>query len=191
MKIAGNKIRTFLSLNTESSLNPKLKAVQDKLKLALGDYPVKWDNSDKFHLTLRFLGDIKDDKVSELAFVLDRLKFEFETIKFTAGGVGFFPNPKYPNVVFIALEEHGSSSKQLIEFIDRIILNFGVRPDKRFIPHITLGRFSRTKRTKIEKQIDITVEPMEIEFDSFYLMKSNLTPSGSVYEVINEFKFYK
>jgi 2'-5' RNA ligase len=140
-------------------------------------------------MTLRFLGEIPDDKIVELIFVLDRLKFDFETIKFTARGIGFFPNQKYPNVVFVDLEEDGNNSQKLVEFIDRIILNFGVRPDKRFIPHVTLGRFKRDKRIKIDKEINVKVKPFEVEMDSFYLMKSTLTPKGSVYEIINEFKF--
>ena len=170
-------------------MKPKLKVIQDDVKLALNDYKVKWENPDKFHLTLRFLGDINEDKIDELIFVLDRLKFDFELLKFTSGGVGFFPNEKYPNVVFVDLAEKGNNSDKLVEFIDRIILNFGVKPEKRFIPHITLGRFSRDKRAKIDKPINVKTEPFEITFDSFHLMKSNLGPKGSVYESLHEFKF--
>ncbi|MCI0448487.1 MAG: RNA 2',3'-cyclic phosphodiesterase [Chlorobi bacterium] len=170
-------------------MQSKFKGIQDNVKPALRDYPVKWEDSDKFHLTLRFLGEIANDKISELIFVLDRRKFEFDTIKFTAKGIGFFPNQNYPNVVFVDLEEHGNNSQKLVKFIDRIILNFGVKPDKRFVPHVTLGRFKRDKRVKIDKQIIVKVEQIGIEMDSFYLMKSILTPKGSVYETINQFKF--
>ena len=170
-------------------MQPRFKSIQDDVKSALKDYPVKWENDDKFHLTLRFLGDINENKIDELIFVLDRLKFEFETIKFTAKGIGFFPNQKYPNVVFVDLEEHGNNSQKLVEFIDRIILNFGVKPDKSFVPHVTLGRFKRDKRVKLEKQINVKVEQVEIEMDSFYLMRSILTPKGSVYQTVNRFKF--
>ncbi len=185
------KIRTFLSLNIRSSLIKRLEAVQNDVKAALKDYPVKWENPNKLHMTLRFLGDTGIDKISDLVFTLDRLKLDFESMKFTANSVGFFPNPKYPNVVFISLDEEGNNSAKLVEFIDKIIFNFGVKPEKRFIPHITLGRFRRDKRIKIENPVIINVEPIEIEFDSFYLMQSTLTPEGSVYETISEFKFQK
>lgn len=186
------KIRTFLSLNIESSLAAeKLTSVQNNVKDALGSYPVKWEDSSKLHLTLRFLGDIDEDKIQQLTFTLERLKLDFDSIKFTANSVGFFPNPKYPNVVFIGLDEDGSNSSKLVEFIDKIIFNFGVKPEKRFIPHITLGRFRKDKRVKIEQEINIQVEPIEIEFDSFYLMQSILTPQGSVYKSISEITFSK
>lgn len=186
-----NKIRTFLSLNTDSSDINRFSEILNKTKESLKNYPVKWESSEKLHLTLRFLGDIDEEKIEDIVFTLDRLKTDFETIDFITNGIGFFPNAKYPNVVFIALDENGNNSEKLVEFIDKIILNFGIKPEKRFIPHITLGRFRRDKRVKITDYVNIKTEPFSIQFDCFYLMKSILTPKGSVYEIINEFKFSK
>ena len=186
-----DKIRTFLSLNIDSTAVNEFTEILNRTKLSLNNYPVKWEKPEKLHLTLRFLGDISEDKIDDLVFTLDRLKLDFETIDFSTNGIGFFPNAKYPNVVFICLEEKDSNSEKLVEFIDKIILNFGVKPDKRFIPHITLGRFRRDKRIKITEEIEINTEPINIQFDCFYLMKSTLTPKGSEYEVINKFKFSK
>jgi len=185
------KIRTFLSLNADEQLIQVLRRVQNDLKEELKSYPVKWENPDKFHLTLRFLGDLDENKAEELAFILDRLKLEFESIKFTVGDIGFFPNQKYPNVVFIGLNEESSNSEKLVEFIDKILLSFGIRPDKKFIPHITLGRFRRDKRTRLDKQVEVKIEHIKTEFESFCLMKSVLQPGGSEYHVLNKFKFSK
>jgi 2'-5' RNA ligase len=185
------KLRTFLSLNTGSGDINRLTEVQKDVMNALGKYQIKWENPEKLHMTLRFLGDVNEDRLESLIFTLERLKTEFESIKFTANSIGFFPNPKYPNVVFIALDEKGNNAEKLVEFIDKIIYNFGVKPEKRFIPHITLGRFKRDKRVKIEQPVNIQMEPIDLEFDSFCLMKSILTPAGSVYEVISNFKFNK
>lgn len=185
------KIRTFLSLNIPGELIPAFKVHQDIVKQALIDHSVKWEEPAKLHLTLRFLGDVIADKLQDLVFTLERLKPEFDSIRFTTDGIGFFPNPKYPNVVFTSLEEEGDNSARLVEFIDKIIFNFGVKPEKRFVPHVTLGRFRKDKRIKIDNPINLTVEPIKAEFESFFLMKSVLTPTGSVYEILNEFKFSK
>ncbi len=185
------KIRTFLSLNIEGPVAEKLSAIQSNVKEALKDYPVKWENPEKLHMTLRFLGDISEDKINDLVFTLERLKPDFESIKFTAGSIGFFPNPKYPNVVFIGMVEEGDNSEMLVGFIDKVISRFGVKPEKKFIPHITLGRFKKDKRTKINTPVDIKPEPVDAEFYSFFLMQSVLTSEGSVYETIGEFRFNK
>lgn len=170
---------------------PSIAEIQQLTIKALKNYPVKWEDPEKLHLTLRFLGDIAGDKVDNLIFTLDRLKLEFETIDFITNNIGFFPNEKYPNVVFLGLEENGINAERLIEFIDKIIFSFGIKPEKRFIPHITLGRFRRDKRIKIIEKVFVETEPISIQFDSFYLMQSKLTPQGSVYKVISEFKFSK
>jgi RNA 2',3'-cyclic 3'-phosphodiesterase len=185
------KIRTFLSLNIETSLIKSLEAIQNNVKEGLKDHKVKWEDPAKLHMTLRFLGDVGREKLDDLIFTLERLKPDFESIKFTTLSLGFFPNPRYPNVVFIGMEEEGDNSSKLVEFIDKIIFNFGIKPEKRFVPHITLGRFRKDKRIKIDKPVEVNVKPIEIEFVSFYLMRSILTPEGSVYETISEFKFNK
>lgn len=185
------KIRVFLSLNPSESEKELLEADQLKIRSLLKGANIRWEDPEKFHLTLRFLGDINADKIKRLSDTLDRLKFEFEEIEFETAGLGFFPDTKYPNVVFGGLKEAGSNSKTLVEFIDKIILNFGVKPDKRFIPHITFGRFSRKKRSKFDAGISFTLQHQTIIFKSFFLMQSILSPEGSAYKIINEFKFSK
>lgn len=164
-------------------------AVQLSLKGALHGISVRWEDPAKLHLTLRFLGDIGIGHIDELAGVLNRLKFDFEKINFEACNIGFFPNQKFPNVVYIGLEEIGENSAKLVGFIDKIVYNFGVKPDKRFVPHITLGRFSRNKRIQLTKMVEVNFEKFNIEFTSFCLMKSELTSGGSVHSVIKEIDF--
>lgn len=183
------KIRTFLSLNTGHDAQVSLKKIQDSLKADLKDYPVKWDDPGKFHITLRFLGDIEEDSIKGLIFTLERIKTDFEEIKFSYNSIGFFPNEKYPNVVYAGMNETGKNSEGLVSVIDNIIQNFGVKPEKRFIPHITLGRFRKDKRKKITKIIDIQAEPFSMIFSSFFLMRSVLKPHGSEFDVIKEFSF--
>jgi RNA 2',3'-cyclic 3'-phosphodiesterase len=182
-------LRCYLSLNIERSLQNRLKLAQDDLKSELRRQKVKWENFDKFHLTLRFLGDTEEGKISNISKELGDIKLGFDDIRMSVSGTGFFPNEKYPNVVFIGLEETGNSSGILVDSIDKILGKFGYKPDHNFVPHITMGRFRRENRVKIDKPVNIKTEPMEINFSSFFLMKSTLKPGGSVYEVIKEFKF--
>ena len=185
------KNRLFLSLNPAEEDLKELKKILPDLKNRFKDHYIKWENPDKFHLTFRFLGDIDEERTTVLASTLDRLKFDFENIGFSSDKIGYFPNSRYPNVIFAGLIEQGNNSDKLVSFIDRIILNFGVKPEKRFIPHITLGRFSRNKRKKIDEELTVSFPSENIVFDSFYLMKSTLTQDGSVYEILNKFNFIK
>lgn len=183
------KIRTFLSLNTEVSIRPGMAEIQKEVMEQLAGYKVRWEDPERFHLTLRFLGDIDEEKVPDLKTVLGRLKFDFEDIVFSVRGIGFFPDSKYPNVVYLDLDEKGDNTEKLVGFIDRIIFNFGVKPDKKFVPHITIGRFKKDKRIKLEKNVAAAFQPFSIRFDSFYLMQSLLQKEGSKHLALSEFRF--
>jgi 2'-5' RNA ligase len=183
------KIRTFLSLNLQNKEIECLKQDQNKIKGILGNENIRWEDPDKYHLTLRFLGDTDAEKIEPLISTLERLKFDFETIEFYTDKIDFFPNRRFPNIIFAGLKEKGKNIETLVGFIDKIIFNFGIKPDKKFIPHITFGRFNRNKRRKIASDMVFELTPLNIQFNSFSLMQSKLLPTGSEYEEISTFNF--
>ncbi|MEO8513775.1 MAG: RNA 2',3'-cyclic phosphodiesterase [Ignavibacteria bacterium] len=185
------KIRLFLSLNLEEDQIGSLKKDQAAIIDILGKENIRWEDPDKFHLTLRFLGDIDEDKIEPLTDTLERLKFDFEKVEFTTDKIDFFPNIRFPNILYAGLAEIGSNTETLVGFIDKVIYNFGIKPDKKFIPHITFGRFNKNKRRKIESNIAFNLTPLKIEFNSFFLMRSKLMPGGSEYEELSNFNFSK
>lgn len=185
------KIRAFLSLNLGKEEIRALRQDQAAIKHTLGSENIRWEDPDKYHLTLRFLGDIDEDIVEPLSDTLDRLKLEIDTIDFETEKIGFFPNRRFPNIMYAGLKEYENNSEALVSLIDKVIYNFEIIPDKKFIPHITFGRFSRKKRVKINASAEFSLSKIKIGFDSFSLMRSKLMPSGSEYEEISKFNFNK
>ncbi len=184
-------VRTFISLNISETVKGKLALVQRDLTGLLSDYRVKWENPKKFHLTLRFLGDLNSAEINDLAKDLSRIKAGFEHIVYFTESIGFFPNARYPNVVFVDLVEKGSSCEPLVDKIDKTIAEYGITPDKKFVPHVTMGRFRRDRRLALTGGIKVEVPKMEIMFENFHLMKSVPVDSGTVYEEIKNFRFEK
>ena len=182
-------IRAFISLNFDHSVNQTISAIQSKLKKSIGQFTLKWESTEKFHLTLRFLGNIEDWKVEGLCKDFGDLIFDFDRIKFQANGIGFFPNPYHPNVMYIGLDEIGDHVHTLVEWIDGIMLKNSIEPDKKFTAHITLGRFRKDNKTRINEKKLITFEPFNVEFDRFYLMESVLDSQGSKYFPVKQFVF--
>lgn len=185
------KIRAFLSLNLEDSVKIKIAEIQKELQKNPEEYLVKWENQGKFHLTLRFLGDININDAENIKDELGNINWSFKILRFTSNGIGFFPNLRKPNVVFIGLDEEGENSKELIEKIDKVITGFGIQPDKRFVAHITLGRFRRENKRSVNADNLPAVEPFNVKFDSFYLMESVLDSKGSKHYPVQEFNFNK
>ncbi len=183
------KIRTFLSLNIDQKSITKLEQIQKALKHLLKEYNIKWEKPGKLHITLRFLGDIDDRNIPILITELDKIKTGFNHIEFNVSGIGFFPDTRHANVIFISLTEVNTNSQILIEQIDNVIKIFRIIPDKKFVPHITIGRFRQGRKKRIKEKIDLSFADFKIVFNEFYLMKSILKSKGSEHEIISKFQF--
>lgn len=94
-------------------------------------------------------------------------------------------------MIFFGLKEEDNNSEILMDGIDEVILKYGIKPDKKFVPHITLGRFRRENRIGAADKIFPEIEHLSFEFDRFCLMKSILDYKGSQYFVIKDFLFNK
>jgi 2'-5' RNA ligase len=183
------KIRAFLSLNLEDSLKTRIAETQKELQSKLGGHLIKWENPEKFHLTVRFFGDVSEEVLGTLKIELGQINWDFDLLEFNSNGIGFFPNSRRPNVVFIGLDEKGNNSEQFVKEIDKVTAKFGILPDKKFVAHITLGRFRRENRKGVDENNLVKFEPFMVNFDSFYLMESVLGSKGSIYYPIKQFNF--
>ncbi len=162
--------------------------IQSQLKNALKEFPIRWEDASKLHLTVQFLGDTDFNTLEYLKSNFKKLKTGFKKINLRLNGIGFFPNEKFPKVVFASLEDDNNKCLQLAEKIKSITEKFGFEETKNFVPHITLGRY-KTNGRKLQGFVpQINFEPKEFTFDSFYIMKSELASSGSKYSVVDEFR---
>lgn len=139
----------------------------------------------EFHLTLKFLGDVDENKVDKIKAALTNVDFT----KFTAktSKLGIFPGEKLIRVVWVGLEP-----KETIVALQQEIENnlSDLFPkDTRFHPHLTLARVKsvKDKKTFIEQLNKIPTKEIEFSINSFKLIKSTLTPEKPVYEDVAEF----
>lgn len=139
-----------------------------------------------FHLTLKFLGEVDEPKKDSVIELLRKVKFEHFTAELSDMGV--FPNEDYIRILWVGLEPKGKIIK-LQQKIDDPLVNLFPK-DKRFHPHITLGRirFVKDKKGFIELLKSIKIDKKSFEVNSFKLVKSTLTPEGPFYEVLAEYK---
>ena len=69
------------------------------MRRAAGDARVRWTTREQFHLTLRFLGNVEDQKLEPLTAALQIACRECGALQLRAEKIGFFPNPRSPRVV--------------------------------------------------------------------------------------------
>ncbi len=181
-KNTNKKMRLFIALPLPDEIKNYLINVQQRIVQALQG---KINLVKEFHLTLKFLGEV-DEKTRE------KIKSSLQNIKvkpfhLQLNSLGFFPNENYIRVVWIGLKPAGKII-ELQQQIDNSLKDFFPR-DTRFEPHLTLGRVKFIKnKTEFKKQIAETkIEPKKLRIEKFQLIKSELTPNGPLYEIIEEF----
>ena len=64
-----DKVRTFIALPLPDELKQKMARTQSGLRDAGAD--VKWELPDKFHITLKFLGEVSEDIIDELMLAIE------------------------------------------------------------------------------------------------------------------------
>lgn len=132
-------IRTFIAL--EISAEVKTALARD-LVILKGQAPlVKWSRLENLHLTLRFLGDVKEDDLQELFDVLEEWIAPCRAFALEMKGIGVFPNWRHPRVVWAGCGEGSDDAVQLADVVKGACFELGYEREKRpFQPHLTLGR---------------------------------------------------
>ncbi|PIN79668.1 RNA 2',3'-cyclic phosphodiesterase [Candidatus Woesearchaeota archaeon CG10_big_fil_rev_8_21_14_0_10_34_8] len=169
-------MRTFLSIKILDKLKDKIQLLQKRL---LKD-GIKLVEKNNLHITLKFLGEINEAKLKQTKELLKNIKFK--PFKIQLKDIGVFPNKNYVRVIWIDCK-----SDELIYLGRQIntILKSLFRPET-FTAHLTIARVRRKIDLKefLEKECYIG----EFECSSFELMKSELTPNGPVYYVMQSYK---
>ena len=174
-------IRAFIAVEVDAF--PGILDFVDELKKS--PTRLKAVEPKNMHITLRFLGDIDDDKAEELSKSLRSLESE-AVFSFEVSSAGAFPNMKNPKVIWAGIEEGGELSA-IRRKVEDICEASGLERDKReFSPHLTLARVKDRKTKGIRPIIERyrgtyfgTVRVTEVK-----LKKSVLTPEGPVYSDI-------
>jgi 2''-5'' RNA ligase len=181
------KVRTFVGIKIPQELSSKIfKFSSEKLKNIKGK--IKLVEEQNLHITLLFLGEIEQNKISEIIDELKKIKHERFSIKIK--GLGFFPSHELPRVIWL-----GSESPQITNLYDKIKnkLKIFVQKDdsKSFVSHITIARVkSHISPAETKKLLDENgqLEFGEFEVKEFHLFESKLTPHGPIYKIIESFK---
>jgi len=163
-------------------------------KCGLNSKGIKWVPAENVHLTLKFLGDIKEDLTSEIEKELALICMRHDVFSINIRGAGAFPNFKYPNVLWVGIDE-SEKLESLYRDIEDSMNELGFeKEDRRFSPHLTIGR------VKDRKGIEPVIKGLytfkdiffgSIEVNKVLLMRSVLKPTGAEYSKIAGFKLSK
>ncbi|MCS7228479.1 MAG: RNA 2',3'-cyclic phosphodiesterase [Candidatus Kryptonium sp.] len=184
------KIRTFIAVDVPEKIKDEIFEIEKELMKSASE-GVKWEEKEKFHITLKFLGDVNEEAIDSIYKILNEKLNGFGKFSIIYKGIGAFPDTKNPRVIWIGCEDPTGKLFELQKIVEEKMSELGFeKEDKEYHPHITLGRVKKPKNIHnlIKKIETINFEARTGEVAEVLIMKSDLKPSGSVYTVLKKIK---
>lgn len=178
-------MRTFIAIEIPVHIRDSIDTQVQAFKTM--KMPIKWVGHENLHITLKFLGEIHDDKRSKLSFHLKAIAARQKVFSATLKNFGCFPHARRPRVLWIGVDKGAEHLITLTQDIEESLTQCGFPRENRFHPHLTIGR---TKKPCIVDDIikkEFSSEPFNV--DTLVMFKSTLTPQGAVYEALDTFRF--
>ena len=182
-------MRLFVALAISTEVRANLASLIRDLRTA--DSHPKWVNPDNLHVTLKFIGEVAPERVIEISDALAVVRTQQQVIA-EFHGIGFFPDARRPNVVWVGIQPSDILSTLAAE-VNRVLALVGIpREEKAFVPHLTIARFKETPmsaglRDEIEKRKSRAFGMLAT--NEFHLIESELKSSGAEYTTLRSFRF--
>ena len=174
-------IRLFVALiipeNIKDNIIETLKTVEQ-----FSDH--RWESKDKIHLTLKFIGDVKEEILQQIIEDIEFVK-NYSSFKCTVTEFGFFFRDRDPKILWCNLETN-DTLQSLIDELNLRMSNYGIEVEKRkFKAHLTLLRIKKKVSDQFVKQIkEMKIKLVEFNSNKIALIQSVLKPSGSEYKIL-------
>ncbi len=178
-------MRCFIAIELPEAVKEELKSLTARLKpLSRG---IRWAAVEGIHLTLKFLGEVREDAVAGVSNALTGVCAAHRPFNILIRGTGAFPGMRYPRVIWVGIERR-DDLQALQRDIDEALALLGFEREQRtFTPHLTLGRVKEGDRVDaVMKEVATFGETVfgTIDVAQVVLMKSTLKPSGAEYSPI-------
>ena len=137
-------VRIFAAVNLSIASVRALAKLQQALHEALaseGQLRVRWVPAPNIHVTVKFFGNLFEEQLHALRDAARQAVQEARPFALSARGLGAFPSPVKPRVLWVGLQDGAEALTALQERLEQAAEALGFAPETRpFHPHVTLGR---------------------------------------------------
>jgi 2'-5' RNA ligase len=192
-KSQGSELRLFVACELPSEMKTALAALQEALRRQ-GAPPVRWVRPEGIHLTLKFLGSVPAQQVSDIREALAPTVEGIQPLELSLGSLGTFGGRRGARVVWVGVEGDVERAAELQRRVEAALARLGFPAEQRaFSPHLTLARVpDHVGSAERERLWDLTKalaapEAAPVTIREVSLMRSILGPGGAVYERLAAF----
>jgi RNA 2',3'-cyclic 3'-phosphodiesterase len=146
-----DRVRAFLAVPLpESARACGCEAIETLRAVVPAD--VRWTPPENQHLTLKFLGEIQEDRVEALVERASAKLAGVAPVELALGGFGAFPSAREARVLWLGVARGAGALAKLARRLDSAARVVGAERERRpFAAHLTLGRLRASARVEIER----------------------------------------
>lgn len=186
-------MRLFVAVPLPEGIEEQLEALIDELRQTVPS-GVRWVPAKNIHLTLKFLGEQPVAVIRSISSVVAEAAAEHFSFPLAVGGLGCFPNPQRPRVLWVGLQDQTNQLSELQHRLEAGFEQMGIPLEQhRFHPHLTIGRVrkdaSRSQQQALADAVRLGGAPSLGRFNAneIVLFQSDLRPQGAVYSRVETF----
>ncbi len=186
-------MRSFIAIELSPLVSSKIDTHVRQLanKVTQG---VRWVPARNIHLTVKFLGDIPEEKCKHLANQIERPLAKTPSFSFAVRGWGVYPNKNRPRVIWIGVEAP-DTLKNVYSIVETAASEIGIpREERPFSPHLTVGRVLQHASHEDMKHISALLTQFSVgllghvEVTHISFFSSVLKPTGAEYTCLYNLK---
>jgi len=184
------KHRLFVAIDLPIELRTQVVDLQQKL--AKQNMPVDWEEPNKLHMTLNFLGEVENEKLHQVSQIIRKSISAFRPFNIQPSFLETLYKRHDPSLVYLGLSGDVEILKELQESLTKELNDLKLPQPEKFLPHITIGRLKRTDPPTTKKFLDgvsnFDFSPLPVfEVLEVWLFKSLVSKAGSHYDRLLHF----
>ena len=180
-------LRVFCAVELPADVRAQAARYIAELRETAPEARASWEREEKMHLTLKFLGEMEEDRVSALIEATESAASEVRPFELRLRGTGAFPPRGLPRVLWLGVEDHSGGLARLHEKLESECARASFKREaKRFHPHLTIARLRSHEGAHRLASLHLN---RDFETEAFHtseivIIKSDLGPHGSSYTPI-------
>ncbi len=182
------QFRVFVAVALPNEVRDRVATHIVSLRKAVPDARASWARPEALHITLKFLGDVDRGRIDSLAEAVSRASTGIERFGLAIKDAGSFPPRGSAKVLWLGIEDPSRKLGEVQQKLEDECYSIGFPREARpFHPHLTVARIRIPAFAKelAAAHTALGFPGVEFEVDRLLVMRSELTPAGSIYTEIS------
>jgi 2'-5' RNA ligase len=184
----GNTLRVFCAIELPEEVSARATDHINNLRRQVPDISASWNRDGKFHLTLKFIGEITRVRVERLSLAAQRATVDLSCFNLIVAGAGAFPKKGPPKVLWLGIDDPTGQLATLQARLEQECAREGFGKEVRaFHPHLTIARLRKPQgaRELAAVHTEMGFAAVEVPVSELLVIRSELGDKGSKYTVIS------